>query len=96
MDGASDLAERALNVEFPELPKISPAKASKNPKKLAESSKINIKPLTIKHFNFIQSKKQLQNLFCEINANIKFSKTNFYSWGNIKLLPKTSFLNGCC
>ena len=30
MDGASDLTERALNGEFLELPKISPAKASKN------------------------------------------------------------------
>ena len=44
MDEASDLAERALNREFPELPKKSPAKASKNPKKSAESSKINKKP----------------------------------------------------
>ena len=29
MDEASDLAEKSLNGEFPELPKKSPAKASK-------------------------------------------------------------------
>ena len=90
MDEASDLAEKSLNGEFPELPKKSPAKASKNPKKPAESSKINKKPLVIKNCNFIQSEKQLQNLFCEINPDIKFSKTSFYSWGNIELLPKTT------
>ena len=56
MDEAFDLAKRALNEEFPKLPKKSLAKASKNPKKPAESSKINKKPL----INFIQSKKQLQ------------------------------------
>ena len=88
MDEASDLAEKALNVEFPELPEQSPAKASKNPKKPAENSKINKKPRIIKHF--IQNEKQLQNLYCEINPNIKFSKTTFYSWGNTKLLPKTT------
>ena len=90
MDEAFDLAERALNGEFPELPKKSPTKASKNLKKPAESSKINKKPLIIKNCNFIQNEKQLQNLFCEINLHIKFSKTIFYSWGNIKLLPKTT------
>ena len=68
MDKAPDLAERALK---------SPAKASKNPKKSAESSKINKKPLIIKHFNFIQSEKQMQNLFCEINLNIKILKNHF-------------------
>ena len=90
MDEAFDLAKRALNEEFPKLPKKSLAKASKNPKKSAESSKINKKPLIIKNCNFIQNEKQLQNLFCEINPDIKFSKTTFYSWGNIKLLPKTT------
>ena len=90
MDEASDLAEKALNGEFPELLKKSPAKASKNPKKPAESSKINQKPLIIKNCNFIQNEKQLEILFCEINYDIKFSKTTFCSWGNIKLLPKTT------
>ena len=90
MDDASDLAEKALNGKFPELPKKSPVKASKNPKKPAESSKINKKPLIIKNCNFIQNEKELQNLFCEINPHIKFSKTTFYSWGNIKLLSKTT------
>ena len=71
MDEASDLAEKALNGEFPELLKKSPAKASKNPKKPAESSKINKKPLIIKNCNFIQNEKQLQNLFCEINRDVK-------------------------
>ena len=33
-----------------------------------------------KNCNFIQNEKQLQNLFCEINHDIKFSKTTFYSW----------------
>ena len=41
MDEASDLAERALNGEFPEFPKKSPLMASKNPKKHTESAKIN-------------------------------------------------------
>ena len=90
MDEAFDLAERALNGEFPELPKKSPTKASKNLKKPAESSKINKKPLIIKNCNFIQNEKQLQNLFSEINPDIKFSKTTFSSWGNIRLLPKTT------
>ena len=39
MDEASDLAERALTGEFFELPKKFPAKASKIPKRPAESSK---------------------------------------------------------
>ena len=38
----------------------------------------------------IQNEKQLQNLLYEINPDIKFSKTTFYSSGNIKLLPKTT------
>ena len=74
MDEASDLAEKALNGKTPELLKTSPAKASKNSEKPAESSKINTKPLIIKNCNFIQNEKQLQNLFCEINPDIKFSK----------------------
>ena len=45
MDEASDLAEKALNGEFPELPKKSPLITHNNPKKPAESSKINKKPL---------------------------------------------------
>ena len=45
MDEASDLGERALHVEFPKLPKKSPAKSLKNPNKPAESTKINKKPL---------------------------------------------------
>ena len=45
MDKASDLAEKALNGEFPELPQKSPPFASINPKKPAESSKINKKPI---------------------------------------------------
>ena len=87
---ASDLAERALTGEFSGLPKKFPAKASKNPKNPAESSKINKKPLFIKNCNFIQNDKKLQKLFYEINPDIKFSKTTFYSSGNIKLLPKTT------
>ena len=45
MDEASDLAERALNGEFPKVPKKSPAKSRKNPNKPAESTKIYKKPL---------------------------------------------------
>ena len=45
MDKASDLAEKALNGEFPELPQKSPPLASINPKKPAESSKIHKKPI---------------------------------------------------
>ena len=77
VDEASDLAERALKGEFPELPKKSSAKISKNPKKPAESSKTNKKPLFIKNCNLIQNEKQLQNLFYEINPDIKFSKNHF-------------------
>ena len=90
MDEASDLAERALNEEFPELSKRSPAKTSKNPKKPAESTKINKKSLFFKNCNFIQNKKQLRDLFYEINPNIRFSKSTFYSLGNIKLLSKST------
>ena len=90
MDEASDLAERALNGEFPELPKNSPAKAFKNSKKPADSTKINKKPLFLKNYNFIQNEKHRQDLFNEINPDIKFSKTTFCSSGNIKLLPKTT------
>ena len=45
MDEASDLAEKALNEKFPELPKKSPPITNNNSKKPAESSKINKKPL---------------------------------------------------
>ena len=45
MDEASDLAEKALDGEFPELPKKSPPITYNNPKKPAESSKINEKSL---------------------------------------------------
>ena len=90
MDEASDLAERALNGEFPEIFKRSPAKTPKNPKKPAESIKINKKPLFLKNCNFIQNEKQLWDLFYEINPNIRFSKSTFYSLGNIKLLPKST------
>ena len=89
MDEASDLAERALNGEFPELSKKSPAKTPKNPKK-PESIKINKKPLFLKNCNFIQNEKQLRDLFYEINPNIRFSKSTFYLLGNIKLLPKST------
>ena len=55
MDEAPDLAERALNVEFPKLPKKSPAKTPQNSNKPAESTKINKKPLFLKNCNFIQN-----------------------------------------
>ena len=90
MDKVSDIAERALNGEFPELPKMSPAKTPKNPNKPPDSTKINKKPLFLKNCNFIQNEKQLRDLFHEINPNIKISKSTFYSLGNIKLLPKTN------
>ena len=57
MDEASDLAERALNVEFPKLPKKSPAQTPQNRNKPAESTKINKKPLFLKNCNFIQNEK---------------------------------------
>ena len=85
---ASDLPERALTGEFSGLPKTFTAKASKNPKKPAESSKVNEKPLFMKNCNFIQNEKR--KLFYEINPDIKFSKTTFYSLPNIKLLRKTT------
>ena len=45
LNEASELAEKALNRKFPELPKNSLPITSNNPKKPAESSKINKKPL---------------------------------------------------
>ena len=90
MDEPSDLAERALNGEFPELPKKFPAKTPKNHNKLVDSTKINKKPPFLKNCNFIQNEKQLRDLFHEINLSIKFSRSTFYSSGNIKLLPKTN------
>ena len=90
MDEASDLAERALNGEFPELPKKSSPKASKSYNKHAESTKINKKPLFLKNSKFIQNEKQLRDLFYEINPDIKILKSTFYSSGNIKILPKTT------
>ena len=90
MDEASDLAERALNGEFPELPKRSPPMASKNTKKHAEGAKINRKPLFLKNSNFSQNEKQLRDLFYEINPVIKLLKFTFYSFGNTKILPKTT------
>ena len=93
MDEASDLAERALNREFPELPKRSPLKTSKNPNKPADNTKINKKPLFLKNCNFIKNEKQLRDLLNEVNPSIKFSKSTFYSSGNIKLLPKTTRLS---
>ena len=89
MDEASDLTERALNGESPELPKKSHPMASKNPKKHAESAKVNKKPLFLKNLNFIQNDKQQRDLFCEINPNVKILKSTFYTAGNIKILPKT-------
>ena len=88
MDEASDLAERARNGEFPELPKKSLPMASRNPQKHAESVKINKKLLFFKISNFIQNDKQLRDLFYEINPDIKIVKSTFYPSGNIKILPK--------
>ena len=53
IDEASELTEKALNGEFPELSKKSHPMASKNPKKPAESTKINKKSLFVKNSNFI-------------------------------------------
>ena len=77
MDEVSDIAERALNGEFPELPKMSPAKTPKNPNKPPDSTKINKKPLFLKNCNFIQNEKQLRDLFHEINPNIKILNFHF-------------------
>ena len=90
MDEASDLAERALNGEFPELPKKSLPTAPKNSNKHAESAKINKKLLFLKNSNFIQNEKLLRDLFYEINSDNKFLKFTFYSSGNIKILPNTT------
>ena len=69
---------------------MSPAKTPENSNKPAESTKINKKPLFLKTCNFIQNEKQQRDLFYEINPIIKFSKSTFYSSGNIKLLPKAT------
>ena len=47
----------------------------------------------MKNCNFIKNEEQLRDLFHEINSSIKFSKSTFYSSGNIKLLPKTTRLS---
>ena len=65
MHEASELAEKALNGEFPELPKKS---------LLSESVKINKKALFLKDSNFIQNEKQLRDLFYKINPDIKILK----------------------
>lgn len=65
MHEASELAEKALNGEFPELPKKS---------LLSESAKINKKALFLKDSNFIQNEKQLRDLFYKINPDIKILK----------------------
>ena len=52
MNEASELAEKALNGEFPKLPKKYPLMASKNSKKPAESTKINKKNSFSKKFQF--------------------------------------------
>ena len=44
----------------------------------------------MKNCSFIQNEKQLRDLVHEINPNIKFTKSTFYSSGNIKLLSKTT------
>ena len=72
MDEASDLAERALNGEFPELPKKSPPKASKSYNKHAESNKINKKPLFLKNLKFIQKFK----VYSSVNIKILPKTTN--------------------
>ena len=90
MNEASNLTERALNGEFPELPKKSPTKTPKNPNKPADSTKINKKPIFLKNCNFIQNEKQLQDLVHEINPSIMISETTFYTSGNTKLLPKAT------
>ena len=86
---ASELAEKALKGELTKLPKKSPLMASKNPKKPAESTKTNKKPIFLKNSNFIQNGKQLRDLFYKINPDIKILKTTIYSSGNIKIIPKT-------
>ena len=86
MDQASKLPKRALNGEFPELPKKCPSMAQKNPKKLTESCKINKKPVSLKNANSIQNDKQLRDLFYKINPDISVLKSTFYSSGNIKIL----------
>ena len=89
MDEDSELAEEALNGEFPELSKKTPSMAQKT-KKLAESSKTNKKSLFFKNANFIQYDNQLTYFFYEINPNISILKSTFYSSGNIKILSKTT------
>lgn len=71
-------------------PKKSTPLAFKNPKKLAESSKINKKPLFLKNSNFIQNDKQLQDISYEIHPDIKILKSTFYSSENMKIHPKTT------
>ena len=89
MDEDSELAEKALNGEFPQLSKKTPSMAQKT-KKLAESSKTNKKSLFFKNANFIQYDKRLTDFFYEVNPNISILKSTFYSSGNIKILSKTT------
>lgn len=61
-----------------ELSKKSPPMASKNPKKLAESGKINKNLFFLKKTNFIQNDKQLRDLLYEINPIIKILKSTLF------------------
>ena len=90
MDEDSELAEKVLNRDFPELSKRSPKMAPNNNNKHAESSKINKKPIFLKSAKFIQNENHLQDLFKEIYPNVTILKSTFYPSGNIKILPKTT------
>ena len=68
MDEYSNLAEKAFNGDFPELPKRLPEQAQTQIKSPAESSKINLKNTFFEKY-FPQNKKQLHDLFFEINFN---------------------------
>ena len=87
-DEDSGLAEKVFYGDFSELPKRSPPKAQALSKGPSESSKIN-KKNTLNAI-FLQNKKQLQDLLYEINPDLSISKSTFYPFGNIKILPKTT------
>ena len=73
MDEYSELAEKAFNGDFPELPKCCLWSLKHSLKSLLKA----------------QNQQKAKDLFCKINLNISISKSTFYPSSNIKILAKT-------
>lgn len=87
IDKDSELAEKTLNGDFPELRNRLPLKAQTHKKNPAESSTVNKKPLFLKNKFFLQGEKQLRYLFNGINLDISVYKIAFYPSDSLKISP---------